>query len=406
MNEILINIYSITINKISESFDWFDLFTIFFMIIGLVIAYYGLLYNRPRIEIKPVFGYYDFEEDLKYIKLMFYNTGTLTAYNIKIKNNNKNKEYFYYPENHKDYEEIVKLFDKIDNIADEVIKNEHTNIREYTDEQKDKIKNLNNEIKKINPTLKDKEPNTLSEQELDIRKIIDSINRIKEQEKFIENFFDMEINMLIPNENKLLYFTNFNCQTSDGYFNLEFIDIKISYNEIKQMDTFGYYLFFLFNKILKFFNYNFDLKRKEIIIEKEENKTIYFKDKNSEEDFMKYQKIKRKDYFTYKRKEFDNFINSFYFKTWFASLSSIDKKEIYDLIIKYKYDINKYISHSEDIMQKYYKIKPNKKLKQINIKRLENILYFLNILGELEIYNESQRRDIRFLMYNVSNFKK
>lgn len=59
---------------------------------------------------------------------MFYNIGTLTAYNIKIKNDNK--EYFYYPENYKEYEEIVKLFYKIDNIADEAIRNELTNIKE------------------------------------------------------------------------------------------------------------------------------------------------------------------------------------------------------------------------------------------------------------------------------------
>lgn len=208
MNEIIINIYNTIIKPISDSTDFF---TVGLAMFALIIAYYTLLHNRPRIEITPKFGVYPLKESLKHIKLLVNNTGTNTAYNIRIKSKNETKDFFYYPEDHEKYENLSKLTIAIDKIAE----NERSrrgnfdDPESYTEEETKEIKRLNDEIKKYKPTAKYRHPRYITDLDIELDEIGKALLKIEERESSIKNFLNLSANVLIPAEKIICHLVDF-----------------------------------------------------------------------------------------------------------------------------------------------------------------------------------------------------
>jgi hypothetical protein len=404
MNEIWINIYNTVITTATESIDWL---TICLTIIGLLIAYYGLLYNRPRIEIEPKFGIYDLKENLKYVKLLFHNIGTLTAFNIEFKNMNNEVKYFLYPEGWQKYEKISELFYSIDKIADNTPYNHYTGTRDYNENDKLEIERLNKIVQYIDESINYRMPNVLNETDQKIRKNEEILEKIRERELSINSFFETKINMLLPNTHKINHFTDFATNRPEEFFNLEKLDIEISYHDIRKMDIIGIIFFSFFkifkitkiipNKIIKNSPITINFIKKEITIKRIEIKTVYFKENVNSEDFMIQQKINREKYQKYVIDEFDKILNSFKFQNWFSTLNQIEKQKMTDIIYECKNDIRLYVKAYYDLKNKVFKKKNLDEKHKIFISKY---VKFIKILEDLPFLTDEYKKEkTSYLIY-------
>lgn len=275
MNELTLNIYNLVAEKISESVDWT---TIVLSIIGILMAYYALLYNRARIEIVPTFNSYDFKKQLNSIKLCFHNVGSSTAFNIKIEQKNKTEDFFNYPANLEKYKEIEILLTKIDDIGEKALlrKTDINNHIIYNSDERQEIKLLNDEIKKIKPKVDDVEPLTFTEKGIDhqIRVIDDCLTKIEKRIISLESCLKIEINTLLAGENKINHLTDYSyTDTYDGEFKLENFTLNVIYDDIKKMDIFSILTFSLMGFIIGIFKLFYEIG-KTIINSVSENKKI------------------------------------------------------------------------------------------------------------------------------------
>lgn len=280
MNEILITIYNTVITTATESIDWL---TICLTIIGLFIAYYGLLYNRPRIEIEPYFGNYELNENLKYIKFLFHNIGTISAFNIEIKNINSDNKYFGNPKETDKCENMLKIMDKI--------KSREASINGFFES-------------KINILLPNKKK---------INHFTDYSPEI-EVEDFVMTSLDVEITYNDIRKLDIIGFTFF------YILNLSMIP-KLLTKKIKKCNPISV-----------------NLKKKEFIIRRKEIKTISFKEKLNEDPVEIQKKLLSKKFENYIPDEFENFLNSFKFKNWFTTLNKLEKEKMAKILIKSNYN--------------------------------------------------------------------
>jgi hypothetical protein len=258
MNEFTLNIYNTIITKIADSFDWI---TFFMGVIAIIIAYYALIYNRPRIEMTSNKYNYDLKKILSSVKIDIHNVGTTSAYNIKIRHSYDDeniKKMFYYPEEYEKYEKIKELLKLLDNVGKKALLKgtDSNNHIVYNNEERSQIEMINNQIKEIFPDAEDREPLTLTVKGLDYKiRIIDQyIEEINRRSRIVKNFFELEINTLIPNSTKTSHFTDYTFHESHyGQFKSEDLEMVVLYDDIKKMDIVGIILFSIIGILISVF---------------------------------------------------------------------------------------------------------------------------------------------------------
>jgi len=333
MNEILITIYNTLITNATESIDWT---TICLTIIGLFIAYYGLLYNRPRIEIEPCFGNYELNENLKYIKFLFYNIGTISAFNIEIKNINTDNKYFENPKEMDECENILNIMDKI--------KSRETSINDFFES---KINILLPNQKKINHF-------TDYSTETDI-------------ENFIMTNLDVEITYNDIRKLDIIGFTFF------YILNLSMLPKLITKN-LKKCNPISV-----------------NLKKKEFTIKRKEIKTINFKEKINEDPIEIQKKLLRKKYENYMPDEFEKLLNSFKFKNWFNTLNKLEKEKMAKILIKSNYNPIECITEFKRIKQLNIS---KKHIKESQKSFLDKYIQFIKIIDSSPCVPSDYKEDV------------
>jgi hypothetical protein len=427
MNELTLNIYNLVTEKIPESVDWL---TLTLTIIGIIIAYYALVYNRARIEIVPTFSSYDFKEEINIIKLCFYNVGSSTAFNIRLEHNYNEKDFFHHPEDQdqKLYDDVKAIVEKINNIGEKALLRP-TNINNhiiYNSNELKKIDELNDEIKKLEPDSPHIEP--LSGTSIgigqkkgifyEIRKNDDRIKEIRKKHISVKSCLDIKLNTLISGEKKANYLTDYSYRdTHIGQFKLEDFTVNIIYNEIKKMDIISIFLFSIIGLIIGFFKsviylmikipiiiiiqivklltipMNFILKNKKISIIHVKS----LKNKIIKSNIVTYLKNKLKTNFKYKQA-----IKMFFYnlKMFFLIEFNLEKMEI---IIKRK-EV-KIVRFDERLKEDDIKLQRqlnHEKNIEFKYKEYENFLNSFIFQNWLDTLNKVEKQKVKELLLDTS----
>jgi hypothetical protein len=260
MNELTLNIYNLVTEKIPESIDWT---TTILTIIGILMAYYALLYNRARIEIIPNFESYDFKTQINNIKLCFHNVGSSTAFNVKLEHTLKKDDLFHYPEIELQqlYNDIKKIIKNMDAIGNKALlrKTDINNNIIYNDEELEEIRKLNKKIKDLCPNAINIQPLSGESKGIgnnkgifyEIRKNDKLIKNIDKKYSLVKSCLDIKLNTLIAGEKKINYLTDYSYfDTYIGEFKIEDFTVKATYNEIKKMDIISIFLLSIFGLII------------------------------------------------------------------------------------------------------------------------------------------------------------